>query len=1520
MNFGLTGRVKLFFMRITAKLRVITSKTLDKLFSNNKAVLAVVGGILVGFSMLALIVYLYHPEGPKAKAAISQILGVQIYDTDNQPVNDRTVAKPEETLEWRKQIEVGPGDINAQTTTIEKIPETQNYQAGSVKLPPGWIVKYSTTEVESPEEDDFNWQDDEPDPASSVTYLKISTETVNTTKPVAQTIINRPLDQEEFDAPDNPKVLLAHKYESRLYTVYRAVDVSNGTNDETEVTINCYDLAQFNACEDTGVNFPAYLSSEPDTKFGGKMSDGITDTPKDISTPHAVKEAFDDGTYGHEGYLYIVAQQGDNYGVNCIDLKNAKNCGFTDFGSSDAPSQEADLNPTLISGFAQSGSKLYAHANYDNGNADVNDDYMDIICFDMSTLDKCTGYESKVATTIPSLMQSEHSSHFFTTSQHLMDGDKYFFIVSYDEDNPILSNNSKYSNKVAPMTAGEYTQTMFGTVIVCYDVALKDTCSGWPSRNIEYNYKFNNPACGAICGLAYDRQAVKGALIVQSNTAYANEFYERPHQLMFARNDQNAITGLCVYVGLHAVSGTTTAKCYEIADGASNIALKPNNFVNGSWIGGPWVPNFEATEIDGKLYSSWDLPGPINADGSYKTRSATLCYDWELQDMCDTFRKPHYWYEVEEMDARIVEYISDGECVIAISALDYAWSFDKDTGETPCRRVNDTVQIDPSGSMNDMFCDGGEHVFQWSDLRLNKVNMYDLRNAYVTVKDENGDVVGGFDNVDLKTWPGNKLDISSIPFSGSTDTLEIDFKTEIFNTSPWSKYNSQTDSVDISYPYVSAVLSGDPAQYCYKTKIKPHCDIDSAETISNITSETDDDILEDENPADIGVTQLPEVQCFRDLKVSVVADKTEVGVGDTLTYTIDVENQANIDDDGRGNISGAGARVVIPSGASLVSATGGYSKSGNTLTWPNTHTVLAEQKFQKRVTLKIDPIVSQSADATKAYAAESLVLRAVALYDDEYDDTDNTIDFAGVTLLDGGIGGDDGGGEEEPGGDDGGGEEEPGGETPVIDTGPTYDELPGVERESANNGGSAGSRSFTEELTPGFIRSILPPTLKNTVENAFQLVNSAVAPISPGVAAAIPYSAIAFLIAFALIYIYQALQEARSRRKMLGLFKRYKRTEDIRKNYVDLTSHYLNTPIATMKSSVELMQSKNLLPATIAQTAKLRLQHLIEHSQVLLSKTSNVNSEATSMSNVLAPINKKPRLFSRGVVLPILGVLLITVLINAVFVWADKYSANTFMLAVQSSYYVLSVFALVMAYNTFRNQRYATKLAEQELALESQLADSQTAFIANTSRTLEDDVVELNEVASKVAKVSHGQTFVTGLNSLKNAILKLNYLNTLTNHKVNQTIPDQTIKDLTEEVITNLKPFADRNSVLLNTIIEPGLTANVDIDGFRQILSSVLHNAIKFNKPDGTVDLSIKRKNDKYIEIIIKDNGSGIAKDKIDQIFTPFGRATDTRTYNFEGFGLDLYMDKLIADQSGGTIQISSEEGVGTTVSITLPS
>ena len=103
----------------------------------------------------------------------------------------------------------------------------------------------------------------------------------------------------------------------------------------------------------------------------------------------------------------------------------------------------------------------------------------------------------------------------------------------------------------------------------------------------------------------------------------------------------------------------------------------------------------------------------------------------------------------------------------------------------------------------------------------------------------------------------------------------------------------------------------------------------------------------------------------------------------------------------------------------------------------------------------------------------------------------------------------------------------------------------------------------------------------------------------------------------------------------------------------------------------------------------------------------------------------------------------------------------------------------------------------------------------------------------------------------------------------------------------------------------------------RLLITNLLNNAVRHGKGN-LINVRVSFSGDRGI-IEVKDNGEGISEEHITQITEPFYRADSARQRNTGGFGLGLYLCRLIAQAHGGEMIIVSQEGQGTQITVNLP-
>ncbi len=112
----------------------------------------------------------------------------------------------------------------------------------------------------------------------------------------------------------------------------------------------------------------------------------------------------------------------------------------------------------------------------------------------------------------------------------------------------------------------------------------------------------------------------------------------------------------------------------------------------------------------------------------------------------------------------------------------------------------------------------------------------------------------------------------------------------------------------------------------------------------------------------------------------------------------------------------------------------------------------------------------------------------------------------------------------------------------------------------------------------------------------------------------------------------------------------------------------------------------------------------------------------------------------------------------------------------------------------------------------------------------------------------------------------------------------------------------------------------IDVDRMAQVIDHILRNAYSYSLEGGQVLLTVGQQAEKVF-IRIEDEGVGIGADEVDRVFERMyrGRSADAGPTDARGLGLGLYLSKMIVEAHQGTIDLTSQEGQGTTVTIHLP-
>jgi heavy metal sensor kinase len=144
------------------------------------------------------------------------------------------------------------------------------------------------------------------------------------------------------------------------------------------------------------------------------------------------------------------------------------------------------------------------------------------------------------------------------------------------------------------------------------------------------------------------------------------------------------------------------------------------------------------------------------------------------------------------------------------------------------------------------------------------------------------------------------------------------------------------------------------------------------------------------------------------------------------------------------------------------------------------------------------------------------------------------------------------------------------------------------------------------------------------------------------------------------------------------------------------------------------------------------------------------------------------------------------------------------------------------------------------------------------------------------------------------------------------------VANLTEQCAILVRPLAEARGLTVRFHRNGPVPVKADPDKLREVLTNLLHNAIEYNRPKGSVDVSLERENGQ-VRLEVRDTGIGIAPEARDHIFERFYRADPSRRAEGLHAGLGLAIVKGYVDLMGGTITVESTPGQGSSFRLQLP-
>ncbi|GAU76377.1 HAMP domain-containing histidine kinase [Fusibacter sp. 3D3] len=235
----------------------------------------------------------------------------------------------------------------------------------------------------------------------------------------------------------------------------------------------------------------------------------------------------------------------------------------------------------------------------------------------------------------------------------------------------------------------------------------------------------------------------------------------------------------------------------------------------------------------------------------------------------------------------------------------------------------------------------------------------------------------------------------------------------------------------------------------------------------------------------------------------------------------------------------------------------------------------------------------------------------------------------------------------------------------------------------------------------------------------------------------------------------------------------------------------------------------------------------------------------------------------------------------------------------------------------------------QDITEEERLDNMRREFVANVSHELK---TPLTSIKSYTETILDGvddpelqRTFLEVVNTeadrMSRLVRDLLELSNFDSDAVRLKKNEYNLNQMINSCVFKVKVTADqKHQTLIKQLPEIPMIAIIDYDKIEQVVLNILSNAIKYTGDGGQIEIDLRvGESHEWFDIVVTDTGMGIPEEDLERIYERFYRVDKARSRALGGTGLGLSIAKEIIEAHHGKITITSEYGLGTKVTISLP-
>ncbi len=424
----------------------------------------------------------------------------------------------------------------------------------------------------------------------------------------------------------------------------------------------------------------------------------------------------------------------------------------------------------------------------------------------------------------------------------------------------------------------------------------------------------------------------------------------------------------------------------------------------------------------------------------------------------------------------------------------------------------------------------------------------------------------------------------------------------------------------------------------------------------------------------------------------------------------------------------------------------------------------------------------------------------------------------------------------------------------------------------------------------------------------------------------LPFMFVSLLLLIALAYAIQSWREYRFERSVQALIDRYQATDQHIHDFINITAHYLNTPVAILQNALDLLQSQQLVAALTYTSLADQLKELGQFASGLQHTTqeSLANTQSTAANTMPGSHKANSKLTAlialkdRPVWISLLAVAIVIAVVDITLTLTGAYIVSGLRVINQLAFFIFCLILILVSGYLYHKHKTRRQKQVDLLREIRNLHQTKQAFLDESSQKLQSYIDFLTTNSSELqAHPEQSKLYLNGLAMLTELGRALGFVTTHAG-AVNTTTTSL-VAPAIQAVLPGLQQQAQARNITLEVDTPSALTAQAEPEHLGELTEILVGNAIKFSPEGSKVSLQVKATG-QHVTIAVTDAGSGLSDSARQHLFEPFSRGTSTETYDSQGLGMGLYNAQFLVQSLGGIIKLQATRPTGTLATITLHS